>query len=192
MRKVCVECGKSVGKTDKFCRHCRAEIPDGSTKPSADDLAVLDDAAIKSLDLCESPEIESETDALPVPETSPTKVEPEDTPPTEAEDAPAKSLFEPVPKLTLVVVEGDQRGARFDCLEGQPLWIGGSARADIRLSGDEYASGIHAKVTAETNGLLVNDENSTNGTYLKLVGPQRLLPGELVLFGRTLMRVEKG
>lgn len=74
-----------------------------------------------------------------------------------------------------------------------PTVVGRDARSGIRLDGDEFASGRHARLEPRTGGLWVEDLRSTNGTYVngELVDTGRLLePGDVVRIGSTELRLQ--
>jgi hypothetical protein len=78
-------------------------------------------------------------------------------------------------------------------LNSKPLTIGRSSMADVILDGDEYASTRHARVSARSDGVWVEDAGSTNGTFVngtRLVEPRRLRPGDVIRIGETDFRFE--
>ena len=57
----------------------------------------------------------------------------------------------------------------------------------MRLDGDEFASGQHARLEPRTDGIWVEDLRSTNGTFVngERVTAQRLQVGDVVRVGQT-------
>ena len=65
--------------------------------------------------------------------------------------------------------------------------IGREDNVGIRLDGDEFASGQHARLEPRTDGIWVEDLRSTNGTFVngERVTAQRLQAGDVVRVGQT-------
>ena len=80
---------------------------------------------------------------------------------------------------------GEVRGKRFH-LHKQAL-IGRDVLADINLY-DGQVSRRHAMILVETDGIVVRDLGSANGTLVnghQIVGPVLLQPGDLVTVGAS-------
>jgi pSer/pThr/pTyr-binding forkhead associated (FHA) protein len=65
---------------------------------------------------------------------------------------------------TLVIIEGERSGQKI-ALDRRELTIGRADNSDLVVD-DEYASTNHAKLVLINNDWLIQDLNSTNGTYL--------------------------
>ena len=79
-------------------------------------------------------------------------------------------------------------------LDGAAVTIGRIEDNDFALLGDEYASARHARFEQRRDGVYVEDVGSTNGTFVngsRIVGPQRLEPGDLVRVGETDLRYDR-
>jgi pSer/pThr/pTyr-binding forkhead associated (FHA) protein len=75
-----------------------------------------------------------------------------------------------------------------------PLTVGRGPQNDIVLDGDEFASAGHARIEARGDGVWVQDLDSTNGTFLngaRVVGAERMSPGDVLRVGETDLRVEE-
>ena len=72
-----------------------------------------------------------------------------------------------------------------------PATLGRNADADVRLD-DYWTSRVHCEISQATEGLLVRDLGSTNGTLVngKQVKEADLLPGDLLTVGLTSFRVQ--
>lgn len=82
------------------------------------------------------------------------------------------------------------KGDEFD-LDSTSLTIGRSGENDLSLEGDEFASARHVRIDPRRDGVWVQDLGSTNGTYvngIRIDGPQRLTPGDVVRVGETELR----
>jgi hypothetical protein len=87
------------------------------------------------------------------------------------------------PRLRVEQAMGLRSGDEYDVTTGAIL--GRSEGADIRLE-DPFASSRHARISREGDVLVIEDLDSTNGTYLngdRLDGPQPLHPGDRIRIG---------
>ena len=97
--------------------------------------------------------------------------------------------------LTLQVLEPEERqGERFTLTPGTEMSIGRSSMCEIAIPNDVYASTVHAKVFADGAHMLIEDLQSTNGTYVnteRVVVPTRLARGDVVQVGGTIFEVAR-
>jgi len=87
------------------------------------------------------------------------------------------------PRLVVERAPGHEPGMIYD-LDGD-LVLGRGERAEIRLE-DPFASARHARIYEQGNTVVVEDLDSTNGTYLNeelLQTPRPLHPGDRVRIG---------
>jgi pSer/pThr/pTyr-binding forkhead associated (FHA) protein len=87
-----------------------------------------------------------------------------------------------------------ETGAKFP-VDSAPVTVGRGGQNDLVLDGDEFASARHARVEARGDGVWVQDLDSTNGTFLngsRVVGAERMNPGDVVRVGETDLRLEEG
>jgi pSer/pThr/pTyr-binding forkhead associated (FHA) protein len=94
----------------------------------------------------------------------------------------------------LVVVRSTtlRAGERYP-LDAQALTVGRSGDNDLELRGDQYASAQHARIEPRGADVWVEDDGSTNGTFVnghRIEAPQRLAPGDVVRIGETELRYE--
>lgn len=89
-------------------------------------------------------------------------------------------------KLVLIM-EGDKRGETYDI--GNETIIGRNS-GNITFPHDEFMSGKHAKITKQGNRLMLTDEGSRNGTFVRITGEIELKPGDTILVGKQLFKVE--
>jgi hypothetical protein len=87
------------------------------------------------------------------------------------------------PRLVVERAPGHDPGMIYD-LDGDVV-LGRGDRAEIRLE-DPFASSRHAHIYAQGNAVVIEDLESTNGTYLNeelLQSPRPLHPGDRVRIG---------
>ncbi|HTR89386.1 MAG TPA: FHA domain-containing protein [Solirubrobacteraceae bacterium] len=87
------------------------------------------------------------------------------------------------PRLVVERAPGHDPGMIYD-LDGN-IVLGRGDQAEIRLE-DPFASSSHARICEQGNILVVEDLNSTNGTYLNeelLESPRPLHPGDRLRIG---------
>jgi len=75
-----------------------------------------------------------------------------------------------------------------------PVTVGRADDNTISLDGDEFASGHHARIESQRDGVWILDLGSTNGTFVngERVESRRLLHrGDLVQIGDTELRFER-
>jgi pSer/pThr/pTyr-binding forkhead associated (FHA) protein len=92
-------------------------------------------------------------------------------------------LTQRAPRLTVERAPGHEPGMIYD-LDGD-IVMGRGDRAEIRLE-DPFASSRHARVYEQGNIVVIEDLQSTNGTYLNeelLETPRPLHPGDRVRIG---------
>ena len=80
-------------------------------------------------------------------------------------------------------------------VDSAPVTVGRGGQNDLVLEGDEFASARHARIEARSDGVWVQDLDSTNGTYvngMRVEGAHRLAPGDVLRVGETDLRVEEG
>ena len=94
--------------------------------------------------------------------------------------APAKG------KLHLIM-EGGQPGEIYDLKDETTV---GRTTGDITFPHDGFMSGRHARVIQRGASFVLVDEESRNGTFIKIKGEVELKPGDMVLIGRQLFRFE--
>jgi hypothetical protein len=66
----------------------------------------------------------------------------------------------------------------------------GRERGDINFGGDLFVSGLHAVLRMSDEGIVLEDLDSSNGTYVRLDGPTRLSGTASILVGQQLFRID--
>lgn len=90
-------------------------------------------------------------------------------------------------KLTLIRGDGED-GVSFT-LAGQEH-LAGRGDCPIAFPDDPFLSPIHANFVYAQNQLLVRDEGSLNGVYVRISGSMDLVPGGTILVGEQVLIVE--
>lgn len=76
-------------------------------------------------------------------------------------------------------------------LGDEPITLG-RAGADIEIEIDEHISPIHAKLTPDEDGVLVEDLGSLNGVWLRIRGEAQIPPGGVFMVGREIIKARRG
>lgn len=66
----------------------------------------------------------------------------------------------------------------------------GREAGDVTFPADRYVSARHARLLVEDGGVTLSDLGSSNGTFVKVLGPVELVPGDQLLIGTQLLRVD--
>jgi pSer/pThr/pTyr-binding forkhead associated (FHA) protein len=93
---------------------------------------------------------------------------------------------------SLVVTAGSLKGTTL-ALGQAPVLIGRAPECTLVLD-DDYASGHHARLSPQDDGWLLEDLDSTNGTFLgrsKVVGSAPIQAGTPVRIGRTVLELRR-
>jgi pSer/pThr/pTyr-binding forkhead associated (FHA) protein len=87
------------------------------------------------------------------------------------------------------LLEGGGLGDVFPLREGENVL--GREAGEVTFPSDRYVSARHARITVSGGEVTLADTGSSNGTYVKLRGPVELSPGDQLLVGAQLLRVEQ-
>ena len=90
----------------------------------------------------------------------------------------------------LKVIEGPQVGAVCRLREGQRVVLGRGYGSDFQIL-DPWASRLHCAITYQPDGIIIEDLNTKNGTYVagKRVHRARLPDGSLIQLGTTTVQL---
>jgi pSer/pThr/pTyr-binding forkhead associated (FHA) protein len=86
------------------------------------------------------------------------------------------------------LLEGGGVGEIFPLREGENDL--GREAGDATFPGDRYVSARHARLEVTGGAVRLTDLGSSNGTFVRLSGPATLAPGDELLVGGQLLRVE--
>jgi pSer/pThr/pTyr-binding forkhead associated (FHA) protein len=96
---------------------------------------------------------------------------------------------EPWGRLVQIVPSGGYRDVRH--LAGDEVVLG-REEGDIVFRDDAFLSRRHAALTWDGKRALITDLGSSNGTFVRIVGPTALRHGDHVRMGDQLLRIELG
>jgi pSer/pThr/pTyr-binding forkhead associated (FHA) protein len=86
------------------------------------------------------------------------------------------------------LLEGGGVGEVFPLREGENT-VGRDA-GEVTFPGDRYVSARHARVDVFGGAVTLTDAGSSNGTFVRIAGATPLEPGDQLLVGGQLLRVE--
>jgi len=75
-------------------------------------------------------------------------------------------------------------------LTAPELKIGKASDCELILTDNAYVSRKHARITRRDGQLMLEDFNSSNGTFLRVNKPTKVEPGDEIIVGTTVLRVE--
>jgi len=170
--KPCANCSALNPPAAKFCFDCGTPFPRKAAVAEAPPSIEID-AALQA-------EVEDATT---------------ESAPVESLEAPAEAALEPVPAeepppfaARLVQETGPSQGAIY-ALGHLENSIGGSA-AHIGFAEDTYLAPHAATLAFADERLVLRDEGSANGVYVKVREPVTLLPGDVFVAGERLLRYD--
>jgi hypothetical protein len=86
------------------------------------------------------------------------------------------------------ILTGGIDGDSFPLHEGDNMV--GRAAGDLSFPGDGYVSSRHAMLTVRGDQVLLKDLGSSNGTFIRMDVETGISPGDLLLVGEQLLRVD--
>src|SRR5882672_6536279 len=170
---ACTKCGRQVGVGQRFCPHCGTRMPipvnfEVETRVGPRPSAVHNAVA-----------------------TQPHQVqgrEPRESKPGRSTLFFGGAMQAARAKLTLIRGDGDD-GVSFT-LAGQDH-LAGRGDCPISFPDDPFLSPIHANFAYANNQLVVRDQASLNGIYVRISAPTELSNGAMVLVGEQVLAVER-
>jgi hypothetical protein len=92
-------------------------------------------------------------------------------------------------RLSQVLANGGLRDVRH--LHGSEVVLG-REEGDVVFRDDEFLSRRHAVLRWQNGGCVLDDLRSSNGTFIRLRGPQPLEHGDILRMGDQMFRIEVG
>jgi len=86
------------------------------------------------------------------------------------------------------LLEGGGLGEIHPLREGENV-IGREA-GDVVFPADRYVSARHARIDLKGEAVTITDLGSSNGTFRRIAGPTALTPGDQLLIGAQLLKLE--
>jgi hypothetical protein len=111
--------------------------------------------------------------------------EPRPTPPDLPVDVPIPKP-EPEKAVIQMITEGGQVGDVYELTAGE-LKIG-RVDGDVKFPHDGYMSSQHARVIERDGRFFLIDENSRNGTFIRIRDEVELRPGDTFLVGKQVFK----
>lgn len=111
--------------------------------------------------------------------------------PAQADDRGVRPWGTPDPGFRLrlsQLLEGGGLGEIFPLKEGENL-VGRDA-GEVTFPSDRYVSARHARIEVAAGEVTLSDVGSSNGTFAKVSGQAELAPGDQLLVGGQLLRVD--
>ena len=199
---VCSKCDRKAGKGMKFCPRCGGEL---MPAVSGETPKVLTPEAVDELK-SGTPEVscgvEASTEALPetpIPTankvkstTAPKDEEYEFTHPVALEET-AEDFFDrdPAKGMRLEAISGPCARITAMISDGGTATIGATPAANLFLEQDKCVSRHHAVVSFTDGRAFIKDAGSLNGTYIKVCSEIELKDGDILLIGKTLIKVTR-
>ena len=91
-------------------------------------------------------------------------------------------------EVFLLVLTGPLKGHKYLVKSESPILVGRDPDAEISISYDDFCSRKHALIYKDNNDFVIEDLNSTNGTFVnegRIVKKAYLSDGDIVGFGNT-------
>lgn len=94
-------------------------------------------------------------------------------------------------RAKLVLIKGDGLDGVSFTLAGDEHLVGRSEEAMILFEEDRFLSPVHANFYYRFSALMVRDEDSTNGVYIRVKGTVPLRLGDRFLVGEQMLQVQE-
>lgn len=87
----------------------------------------------------------------------------------------------------VLIVDGEATGDEYE-LKGDTVI--GRTNGDITFPHDDYMSGCHARIAKRGDKFMLIDEDSRNGSFVRIKKEVEIGPGDFILLGKQLFRFE--
>ncbi|HET6439025.1 MAG TPA: FHA domain-containing protein [Anaeromyxobacter sp.] len=117
------------------------------------------------------------------------RVEPLVRPDADGSEARSWGAADPGHRMRLAqLLEGGGLGEIHPLHQGENV-IGREA-GEVVFPGDRYVSARHARIDLSGEAMTLTDLGSSNGTFCRLAGPTSIVPGDQLLIGAELLKLE--
>jgi pSer/pThr/pTyr-binding forkhead associated (FHA) protein len=202
---ICSKCRKALPRGSKFCGYCGAPLPssaqDGRPVASQPPVApirplappVAPKAPVAKPAPPQAPPPPPGLPSRPAMSRTSTPSQPRTTPPSPAASKAAPAGTFVFTGLQAPKIEASITEVKPDGSAGKTVGVAkeitiGSGDCEASYPSDVLLSPRHASVRVQTGKLLLRDQNSRNGTFLKQRQDSELTPGDVFLLGRELFR----
>ena len=97
------------------------------------------------------------------------------------------SVRPPAKGRLLLIVDGEATGDEYELKHETVI---GRTIGDITFPHDDYMSGCHARIATRGEKVMLIDEDSRNGSFIRIKKEVEIKPGDFVLLGKQLFRYE--
>lgn len=85
----------------------------------------------------------------------------------------------------LLMVDGEPTGDEFEIRDETVI---GRMNGDITFPHDDYMSGRHARIARRAGKYFLTDEDSRNGSFIRIKKEVEIKTGDFILIGKQLFR----
>lgn len=202
-RQPCKDCGHIPESDALFCPMCGVPLEEPGEKASQTPALVCDQEPAGSP---EKPEpaagvaAAKPKPAADTPEESAANADPAETPRSCqcGQELPADAQFcmqcgakvgQAASRYRLLCTNSD--GDIAVDITDDEIVIGKAGKSDLAIPGDEYVSRQHARVFMSDGRIILEDLGSSNGTYLRVRQRVSVEPGDEILVGASVLRIEE-
>jgi len=93
-------------------------------------------------------------------------------------------------KIVITSVTGPEEEYHATVTEGDEIIIGTLPDAEYRVTGDPFVSRKHCVLQRTDGQIILKDNGSSNGTYLRVEKATSIPNGSVILVGKHLLRIE--
>jgi len=193
---ACPACSTARAVGARYCPQCGKELnpPDAQTEPTASPLSRTSAVLVPKSTTIDPPLLKShQPEAYPTNGTEPQPCSCGRIPTVDSSFCSGCGRpLAPNSTSGLRLLYTVQGQATQEVLLGEePIIIGSGGDCDVVLAGDSHVSRRHARITRDDSMILVEDLASSNGTLLRIRRSVAIEPGDELVIGTTVLRLEQ-
>ncbi len=201
---ACEQCEVNRTSGACFCSGCGTDLRPAAPAPSVSTLVeepqvVVADVSTQVQALRPRPMVPAPTDvtsAPPLPPPQEPSVEPLEAEPIDAETprccpACGAAQAEENSKAKYYITQVGKDAAELPMALDVEYVVGTDEECDVTITGDSYLSRRHARLRNDGGMIFVDDLGSSNGTLLRIRRPIVIEPGDEILVGTSVLRLEQ-